>query len=222
VASLSELVKDFQVKKGNEGGRPSCALSIIICVLRVGFKFWFASLAHTSQFHSLVSSSTSTTSSNSSAWEESTGLLSSLIPQSGSATSSTSINPQAYNASKGGLKLGFAPLPEELRTETERIIREQALIERDPTAPYDIHYNRPTPMPGVIAPTEADLLPGPPSFKLMDIKREVEKAQDVRKRIKLDPTVLNGVDPNSAQASAVRAKALPSVCAYTLHDVPEG
>jgi transcription initiation factor TFIID subunit 5 len=167
-------------------------------------------------------STSSSTSLHPSAWEESTGLLSSLVPQTAGASSARPTSSQAYNASKGDLKLGFAPLSEELRTETDRIIREQILIDRDPTSPYDIHYNRSAPLPGVISPTEADLLPGPPSFKMMDIRREVEKARDMRKRIKLDPTVLNGVDLNSAQASTVRGRALPSVCAYTLHDVTEG
>ncbi|KAF8168182.1 TFIID and SAGA subunit [Crassisporium funariophilum] len=153
------------------------------------------------------------------AWEESTGLLSSLIPQvSGSKTSLT--NPQAFNASKGALKLGLAPLQDELRAETERVLREQAMLERD-TAPFDSSFGRPL-VQGVTAPTEADLLPRPPTFKTIDVEREVNIVRDNRKRIRLDPSLAANIDPNSPQAGALRARALPSICAYTLHDVAEG
>ncbi|EGN92427.1 hypothetical protein SERLA73DRAFT_65794 [Serpula lacrymans var. lacrymans S7.3] len=164
--------------------------------------------------------STTTMVSNS-AWEESTGLLSSFVPQTSGSVSSPS--PQAFNALKGELKLGPAPIPEELRTETERVLREQAMVERDPGAQYDLHYSRPAAVQGLVAPTESDLLPHPTSFKAIDIQREVEKVRDARKRIRLDPSVLNSTDLNMVQNSAaVRARGLPSICAYTLHDVGEG
>ena len=153
------------------------------------------------------------------AWEESTGLLSQLIPQtSGSAIP----NPHAYNTSKGELKLGPAPISEELRAETERVIREQSLLDRDPNAQYDLQFLRPPAIQGVVSPTESDLLPHPPSFKTVDVQREVEKVRDARKRIRLEPSVLSSVDLNSAQGGTARARGLPSICAYTLHDVGEG
>ena len=62
------------------------------------------------------------------AWEESTGLLSSLVPQSGSKKP----DPAAFNASKGDLKLGPAPIDETLRAEANRVIREQVLAGTDP------------------------------------------------------------------------------------------
>lgn len=131
-------------------------------------------------------------------------------------------NPNTFNTSKGELKLGPAPIPEDLRAETERVLREQAMLDRDPNAQYDIHFSRPQAVPGVILPTEADLLSHPPSFKAIDVQREVEKVRDARKRIRLEPSALTSVDPGSAQGAAARARALPSVCAYTLHDVGEG
>ena len=74
----------------------------------------------------------------------------------------------------------------------------------------------------MLAPTEADLLPHPPTFKTIDVEREVALVRDSRKRIRLEPSLLANVEPNSPQAAGVRARALPSICAYTLHDVSEG
>ncbi|KAI0321729.1 TFIID and SAGA subunit [Amylostereum chailletii] len=160
------------------------------------------------------------TSPSPASWEESTGLLSSLIPQPDGT--STLANPQAFNTSKGELKLGPVPLSEELRTETEKALRDHALVDRDPSAQYDSHHVRPTPVAGLVSPALTDLPPLPPTFKTMDISREVEKVRDVRKRIRLEPTSLSSADSNSTQAAATRSRSLPSICAYTLHDVPEG
>ncbi|KAM6498039.1 TFIID and SAGA subunit [Amanita muscaria] len=154
-------------------------------------------------------------------WEESTGLLSSLIPQLNGAASKLS-NPQAFNSSKGDLKLGPTPMADDLRQEAERILREQAMVDRDMTAQYDLSIARPPIVPGMVAPSNADLLPHPISFKTIDIEREISAVRDARKRIRLEPQVLTGIDPDSPQAASVRARALPSICAYTLHDLPEG
>jgi transcription initiation factor TFIID subunit 5 len=157
------------------------------------------------------------------AWEESTGLLSQLIPKTnGSTSTTTATSASAFNALKTDLKLGTAPMSEDLRGEAERVLREQAMVDRDPNVHLDLQLLRPQPFPGVIAPAEADMLPYPPAFKTVDVEREVNAVRDARKRIRLDPSALNGVDPNSLQTSTLRARALPSICAYTLHDVPEG
>ncbi|KAF9229213.1 TFIID and SAGA subunit [Gyrodon lividus] len=164
-----------------------------------------------------------TTAVSPNAWEESTGLLSSLIPKTTQAASTSPVpNPNTFNASKGELKLGPPPIPEDLRAETERVLREQAMLDRDPNAQYDIHFSRPPAVPGVVSPTEGDMLPYPASFKTIDVQREVEKVRDARKRIRLEPSALTAVDLTSAQGGAARARALPSICAYTLHDVGEG
>jgi transcription initiation factor TFIID subunit 5 len=154
------------------------------------------------------------------AWEESTGLLSPLIPQANGSTSKVT-NPVAFNLSKGDLKLGPAPISEDLRAETERVLREQAMLERDPTGQFDQQLIR-TSQPGLVSPTESEMLPHPPSFKTADVEREVFAARDARRRIKLEPSLLTNIDFSSPQAATLKARALPSICAYTLHDVPEG
>ncbi|KAL9715871.1 Transcription initiation factor TFIID subunit 5 [Leucoagaricus gongylophorus] len=157
------------------------------------------------------------------AWEESTGLLSQLIPKTnGSMSTTTATNPSAFNALKTDLKLGPAPMSEDLRTEAERVLREQAMVERDPNVHLDLQLLRPQPFVGVTAPAEAEMLPLPPMFMTVDVDREVNAIRDARKRIRLDPSALSGVDPNSLQAASLKARALPSICAYTLHDVAEG
>jgi transcription initiation factor TFIID subunit 5 len=154
-------------------------------------------------------------------WEDNTGLLSSLIPQS-NGTSTPYTNPQAFNSAAGELKLGPAPISDELRAEAEKSLREQALMDRDPTAQFDNQLIRPATVPGIISPTTADLLPYPSTFKTVDVRREVEKVRDARKRIRLDPSALSVADGNTAQGAAARPLNLPSICAYTLHDVHEG
>lgn len=181
----------------------------------------------TCEIYCIVTQS-NTTSVAPNAWEENTGLLSSLIPQpqpngNGTARATTSLmNPQAFNSSKGELKLGPLPISEGLSNEAERVLRERSLVERDPSIPYDFQFPRPASIPGVISPTEADLPPHPLNFKTVDVIREVEKVRDGRKKIRLDPSALSNIDPNSPQAGAARARALPSICAYTLHDIAEG
>lgn len=78
---------------------------------------------------------------------------------------------------------------------------------------------------GMLAPATSDLLPKPAQFRTIDIQREVDRIRDARKRIKLDPSVLSGdVDIHGfdKQSSTARAKALPSICTYTLHDAADG
>ncbi len=133
------------------------------------------------------------------------------------------IDPHVFNSSKGDLKLGPAPLSEELRAEAERTLREHAMLDRDPAAQqFDVQFTRPQVPPGVITPAESDLPPHPATFKTADVEREVSSVKDAGKRIRLDPSVLANVDLSSPQANTLRARALPSVCAYTLHNVPEG
>ncbi|CAL1695610.1 unnamed protein product [Somion occarium] len=129
------------------------------------------------------------TSVSAESWEESSGLLSSLIPQT---AGSTTYDPMAFNAAKGQLKLGPAPVPEDLQHETERVVREQSMVDRDPGA------------------------------QTVDVKREVEKIRDARKRIRLDPSALSTANLSAAHGAAARSRAIPSICAYTLHDVGEG
>ena len=101
-------------------------------------------------------------------------------------------------------------------------IKEQAMMDRELSTSYDFNYNIQPTVPGTIAPTTTELLPHPPTFKTLDVRREVERVRDERKRIRLEPSALTAVGVNSPAAATYRASALPSVCIYTLHDVPEG
>lgn len=105
----------------------------------------------------------------------------------------------------------------------EQILNQQAIIDRDANGGMvDVQAMRNEPIHGLISPTEGELLPHPLLFKTEDVKREVERVRDIRKRIRLDPSALNNLDINSPEAAAARARALPSICAYTLHDCPGG
>ncbi len=106
-------------------------------------------------------------------------------------------------------------MDEALRAETERRLRE--------ISSQDTMDARPTVPAGLISPTAADMLPRPPLFKTVDVRREVERVRDERKRLRLEPSVLAmEKDPASSTVNAVRARALPSMCAYTLYDIGEG
>lgn len=84
---------------------------------------------------------------------------------------------------------------------------------------------------GLLAPSLSELLPQPPTFRSIDVKREVEKVRDARKRIKLDPSVIYGesgretngfIHGSVASSSKIPTSALPSICAYTFHDALDG
>ena len=175
--------------------------------------------------HTVTSSST--TSVPSYAWEEQTGFISSLVPQTSQSNQSKSTtqptDAAAFNANQGDLKLGPAPLSDNLRAEVERALREKASSGEERDIPLQDVSLRPTLPSGVTAPLDSDLLPHPPLFRTIDVKREVEKYRDARMRYRLDPSALTADrDSNSPQAAAARARALPSICAYTLHDVGDG
>ncbi len=95
-------------------------------------------------------------------------------------------------------------------------------MDRDPPTQYDNHLTRVGTTAGMVSPLTADLLPHPPTFKTLDVRREMEKVRDARKRIRLDPSVFSSTDGNTPQGAATRQRSLPSICAYTLHDVHEG
>ena len=92
---------------------------------------------------------------------------------------------------------------------------------------------------GLLAASITDLPPQAPTFRTVDVKREVQRIRDARKRIRLDPSLLNGSAATSSAfsssvrdasintlgeqgANAARVAALPSVCAYTFHDADDG
>jgi transcription initiation factor TFIID subunit 5 len=148
----------------------------------------------------------------------------SLIPQ-GASTSYTDAT--TFNAAQGPLKLGAAPLDESLKLEAERVLREEA--NNDPHAiaslTTDILLLRPTLFPGLVEPATSEVLPQPPSFRSVDIRREVERVKDARKRIRLDPSHLTpqarNMNSSGPQVAMARARSLPSICTYTLHDTSD-
>lgn len=155
-------------------------------------------------------------------WEESTGLLSSLVPPpSSSSTANKKANDAVtFNASKGGLKLGPIPPDENLQNETERILKEQSTT--GTLTVEETQLLRPSAPKDLVAPQASDMLPLPTTFKTVDIKREVERVRDARKRMRLDPSALGSDKDSSTHGPGTKIKALPSICAYTLYDVGDG
>lgn len=160
-------------------------------------------------------------------------------------------DPTAFNSQQGDLKLGPAPLPDGLREEAERVIKEEdeaMAIDGGSTQPNgdikpsDSTTSAPSVLDlsslngtaGLALPLMSDLLPHPAAFRSVDVKREVERVRDARKRIKLDPSVLydssnayggeaNGyVRQPPPPSSKIPSAALPSICAYTFHDAEDG
>lgn len=84
--------------------------------------------------------------------------------------------------------------------------------------------------PSLQMPTSEDLIPLPVNFRTYDVRREVERVLDTRKRIRLGPS--SSMTPTKANFSGGSAASaswkedlsagLPSICAYTFHDAGEG
>jgi transcription initiation factor TFIID subunit 5 len=195
-----------------------------MCSLMVGTAF-----LSTNDIDMILVTASNSTSIAAHAWEESTGLLSALTQVNGMSDTSRAMDPQAFNASRGDLKLGPSPVNDALRQEADRRLREQQMNGFDPELSGGPQYDLPFPfgvMPaGVVAPSANELLPRPPQFRTVDVQREMDRVRDARKRIKLDPSSLSGdidIHGFDKQSTAARAKALPSICAYTLHDAADG
>lgn len=90
---------------------------------------------------------------------------------------------------------------------------------------------------GLIQPTDSDLLPGPATYRNVDVSREVARITDARKALRFDLALESGIssasflsgvrDPSfnalgEEGARVARAAAMPSVCAYTFHDADDG
>ena len=90
---------------------------------------------------------------------------------------------------------------------------------------------------GLVHPVESDLLPGPSTYRNVDVNREVAKITDARKALRFDLALESGIssasflsgvrDPTfnalgEEGARIARAAAMPSVCAYTFHDADDG
>lgn len=219
---------------------------------------------HNSTTQSFVFPSVTSASTNavqSAAWEEETGLISSLIPVPNTGFrmvngkqvtgSFPTGDPASFNAYQGDLKLGPAPIAPQLREEAERVIKEEEdamAIDGSSTQlngdvkPSDSSSTGPSVLDlsslngtaGLAPPLIDEILPQAAVFRSVDVKREVERVRDARKRIKLDPSVLYenanayGTETNGyssqpvASSSKLQSSALPSICAYTFHDAQDG
>jgi hypothetical protein len=90
-------------------------------------------------------------------------------------------------------------------------------------------FTTPISDPSLPVPTSSDLPPYPVNFRSFDVKREVQKVLDSRKRLKLGapPTAATTLEestlsPRWEGADVESRVTLPSVCAYTFHDGGEG
>lgn len=68
----------------------------------------------------------------------------------------------------------------------------------------------------LLQPTLSDLPPQPPLFRTVDVMREVARVRDARKALRID------LHSSPSSSSSTRSAALPSICAYTYHDVEDG
>ena len=78
---------------------------------------------------------------------------------------------------------------------------------------------------GLVPVHQSDLPPYPPSFRTVDVQREVEKVREARRRIKLGQ-LSNAEAAKKAAGTLTRSASqakynLPSVCMFTLHDTTD-
>lgn len=149
----------------------------------------------------------------------------------------TTAGPTPASALPPPLKLGPMPIDPKLSKEVQRTLQAQGLAKTPGDAEMQVEGGSTSADTGntaagsssatyAIPPVNpADLPPYPPSFRTIDVKREVEKIKEARRRIRLGPnpaasTSSDGKLTVSALGGpASQAKYnLPSVCMFTLHD----
>lgn len=121
------------------------------------------------------------------------------------------------------LKLGQPPRDQRLEKDMQRELRDHG---EDPTLP---------PPPGAVGSSAgqngndealevpSQSLPYPGGFRVIDVKREVERVREARKRIRLGPEAFQAdgsLDTKEAQKQLLHA-AKPSVCLFTVHDAAQ-
>ncbi|KIO20458.1 hypothetical protein M407DRAFT_220655 [Tulasnella calospora MUT 4182] len=166
-------------------------------------------------------------------WTENTGLISALIPsereRAGTTTTAAAVpSPALFNKERGALKLGPAPLPDGLADEATRLLKEEGdadVLMGDGTTAKQRRLGALANEPPLVSPELSELPPRPILFKQIEVKKEMERLRDARKRIRLEPAPLTASDAElGLDRAALFAKsgALPSVCAYTFHDAGDG
>ncbi|KEI39338.1 uncharacterized protein L969DRAFT_17262 [Mixia osmundae IAM 14324] len=127
------------------------------------------------------------------------------------------------------LKLGAAPSDPKLEREVRRIVKQEdgvtmegitstalsASTSADKPAQTDADPPVSVVINGVESPAASDMPPYPASFRLIDVRREVEKVREARKRIKLGP---NAFETSTVTKTGSADLSKPSVCLFTLHD----
>lgn len=167
------------------------------------------------------------------------GLESELATDASTPTASSSTS--TSSALPPPLKLGPMPIDPKLSKEVQRTLQAQGIAKTQQEAEMQVEgsaaaaassstTNDTSSGPAYAIPpvNPADLPPYPPSFRTIDVKREVEKVKEARKRIRLGP-----ISPASAgqdgklsvstlAGGSSQAKYnLPSVCMFTLHDTAD-
>lgn len=132
------------------------------------------------------------------------------------------------------LKLGPMPIDPKLSKEVQRTLQTQGLGKSSEEAGMQVDSAMDKASGGgssatyAIPPVNAsDLPPYPPSFRTIDVKREVEKIKEARRRIRLGPTTSSSTSDGKLSVAALGGPAsqtkynLPSVCMFTMHDTSD-
>lgn len=132
------------------------------------------------------------------------------------------------------LKLGPMPIDPKLSKEVQRTLQTQGLGKSSEEAGMQVDSAMGKASGGgssatyAIPPVNAsDLPPYPPSFRTIDVKREVEKIKEARRRIRLGPTASSSTSDGKLSVAALGGPAsqakynLPSVCMFTMHDTSD-
>lgn len=118
------------------------------------------------------------------------------------------------------LRLGATPRDSRLEKDVQRELQAN---DEDPTLPGSTGEDDDKAASGV--PLQGQGLPYPGGFRVADVKREVEKIREARKRIRLGPeafkteSALDGDGEKEKQALLQSNK--PSVCLFTVHDAAQ-
>lgn len=149
--------------------------------------------------------------------------------------------PSASGAQQQVLKLGPMPTDPKLDKEVQRVLQADAkdaqgtstngstdIDMRDASTSHPAKSSTTNQQTTLEPVSASDLPPYPPSFRTVDVKREVEKTREARKRIRLGPVAKESTNTDGSTAitttmpgSSVTTGAkynLPSVCMFTIHD----
>jgi len=146
------------------------------------------------------------------------------LPSSTPQSKDSRVNAQIAAASSHynqHLRLGQPPRDPKLEKEINRFLQE---ADDEPMPPQPPAAGEEGADPNeLVAPSFGEGPPYPPSFRVVDVKREVEKVREARKRIRLGPEAYTSSTEGTLTSSDLQAakqgrSAKPSVCMFTMHD----